>query len=190
VKRPTGVDVRSRLLALVVACATLVVTVAPAPSRAAEGDEVTLSGTLRAVVADDFTNHRSRTSYHLETAQGSVALVVAGGGPPAVAGGDRATVTGTRLADGRVRVERMTQQVGGAEAPLSDLGAPTASALWPGPAVRRVAIVLGTYTDVPRATTTPDLATVAAMGDGASVRTLLETASRGRVTVDATIHGP
>ena len=142
------------------------------------------------MVADDFANHRSRTSYHLETAQGSVALVVPGGGPPAVAGGDRATITGTRLADGRVRVERMTQQVEGAAAPLSDLAAPAASAAWPGPAVRRVAVVLGTYTDVPQATTTPDLAMEAAMGAGASVRTLIETASRGRVTVDATILGP
>lgn len=186
-----GAHPRTRLLALVAAFAALAVALAPAPTtRASGGSEVTLTGTLRAVVDDDFVNHRSTIRYHLETDQGLVALEVPGGGAPAVTGGGRVTVTGTRLADGRVRVEGMTGDADGALQPMAINEAPTSSVAWPGPAIRRVAVVLATYTDIPEARTTPDLALEAVMGAGPSVRSLIEAASRGRTTVDATVIGP
>ena len=199
------------VLAAAVLAAGLVVPAAPVR---ASGDEVTLSGTLRVVIADDFVRHRSETRYYLDTRRGTERLVVRGGGAPEVAGGREVRVTGRRLADGRVRVDRLVPSdapppAGGGDMPLMPASAGgdaeqatpatepevadapvLAAPAWPGPAVRKVAVVLGTYTDLPQATATPAEAMEAMMGTGASVRTLFETASRGRVTLATTVLGP
>jgi hypothetical protein len=161
------------------------------------------------VIADDFVRHRSQTRYYLETGRGTVRLVVPGGGPPAVGAGRGITVTGRRLADGSVQVERLAPAATGPAAAetgpaaaetgpaaaetgpaAAETGPAAAAASWAGPEVRKVAVVLGYYTDMPQATATPAEALEAMMGAGASVRTFFETASRGRTTVQATVLGP
>ena len=97
-----------RLCALV-AVVALAGVAAPGPVLADGGAEVTLRGTVRKVIADDFAGHRSETTYFLETSTGRVPLVVAAGRVPEAATGGT-TVTGRRMADGSVRVDTIVPE--------------------------------------------------------------------------------
>ena len=71
-------------LAAVVAVAGVAV---PVPALADGGQEVTLRGTVRKVIADDFAGNRSKTTYFMETSAGRVPLVVPTGRVPEAAVG-------------------------------------------------------------------------------------------------------
>ena len=206
-------------LAVAVLAAMLAVPAAMTPTLAADpdgartpsgavagtptGESVTLEGIVRVVIADDFRRGRSETRYALQTADGRVDLVVPDGELPAL-GGRRAKVTGTVLPGGGVRVSETVALddaqaeatgghggVAGAPGPVGEGGGTTDAVYgWPGPAVRRVAVVIAGYTDHPGFNGTVEEMTEAMTGEGASVREYFEIASRGRVTVEATVLGP
>ncbi len=163
------------------------------PALADGGQEVTLRGTVRKVVADDFAGHRSKTTYFLETSTGRVPLVVPTGRVPEATGG--MTVTGRRLSDGSVTVDTIAPEA----APEARAGTGTdgaggtnvlAGTPWPGPAVRRIAVVVGTYTDLPQPPGSAGGLMPALTGPTGSIKSLIEASSRGRVSVSATVFGP
>ena len=209
-----------RRLAVAALAATLVLPAAMTPALAADpddastpagptdalpvGESVTLEGIVRVVIADDFRRGRSETSYALETEDGRVDLVVPDGELPDL-GGRHAEVTGTVLPSGAVRVEDTVPvadaqaddaggrgDIAGAPASAGEAGPSTDAVYgWPGPAVRKVAVVIASYTDHPAFKGTVEQMTEVMTGEaGTSVRQFFEIASRGRVSVDATVLGP
>jgi hypothetical protein len=195
------------LAALVALPAASVPAAAAGPAdRAAPGERISLEGVVRVVVADDFARGRSETTFVLDTEVGHVPLVVPDGTLPAVSGaGLEAQVTGTLLPGGGLRVASVepvgvaTEGSGsdardGVAAMAGGAGAGTAATDavygWPGPSVRRVAVVIAGYTDAAAPDDTPDGIAGALTDDEASVRSFFETASRGRVTIDGTVLGP
>ena len=183
-----------RRLCTLVAILALAGVAAPAPVVANGGEGVTLRGTVRKVIADDFAGHRSETTWFLETEAGRVPLEVPAGQVPEVASGG-ATVTGRRLADGSVRVDTIVPEAApearsGTGTDVQDGTRVLAGTSWAGPAVRRIAVVVGTYTDLPLAPGSAAGLMPALSGPTGSIRSLIEASSRGRVSVSATVYGP
>ncbi|MDQ1323102.1 MAG: chitinase, partial [Chloroflexota bacterium] len=183
----------ARRLGALVAIVAVAGVAFPVPALADGGQEVTLRGTVRKVIADDFARNRSKTTYFMETSAGRVPLVVPTGRVPEAV--DGTTVTGRRLADGSVRVDTITPEAApearaGIGTDVADGASVLAATPWPGPAVRRIAVVVGTYTDLPQPPGSAGALMPALTGPTGSIKSLIEASSRGRVSVSATVYGP
>jgi hypothetical protein len=185
----------ARRIATLATVAVLALPAVPAtPATAAPPRTVTLHGTVRQVIDDDFRTGTSRADWFVRTAAGRVPLVVSGGGLPALNGLD-AVITGTRLPDGRVRVESVAPGASAAAATPgaasgATQGATPAAEAWSGPSIRHIAVVAATYTDLPTPPGVIGNLAPALTGADDSIRSLFEAASRGRVTVEADTFGP
>ena len=83
--------------------ATAQAAIAQASTPAADPDAVSLRGTLRLAIADDFEGGRSQTLYSIDNAAGSTPITVSGTGADKLDGA-LVHVSGRRQADGSVAV--------------------------------------------------------------------------------------
>jgi hypothetical protein len=161
-------------------------------AQAADEGDVVLSGTLRAMVVDDFTDEREQTVYSIEDASGTTLLSVSGGEVGRLSGA-RVHVRGKRQADGTVAIAAGTVVVDETAAHNPDalgrgMGASSAVPAAAG-TTRTVAVIVAKYSDQSGYPVTVAQATQTFSTANASVKSYFETTSRGRVSTNTTVLG-
>ena len=168
------------------------------PEAATASDSVSLTGTLRVAVADDFAHSLSQTFYSIDTASGPVNLAVSGKGAETLDGA-LVSVTGRQQADGSVAVSADSFVVVKTAAANPDApafgGKIQAGQVGASPdavQTRKIAVIIADYTDlagypVNAAQATSTFADSAA--SAGSVKRYFESTSRGRVTTTTTVLG-
>jgi hypothetical protein len=170
---------------------------APTASAAPVADPaaVTLTGTLRMAVADDFAKGRSQTLYSIDTLSGSTPITVSGKSVDKLDGA-LVRVSGRMQADGSVAVAASSFVVEKTAANNPDAAAlgikPQASgtASPATPQTRRIAVIIADYSDLAGYPATTTQAQGTFTDSTASVHSYFDATSRGRLSTTTDIYGP
>ena len=174
--------------------ATAQAAIAQASTPAADPDAVSLRGTLRLAIADDFEGGRSQTLYSIDNAAGSTPITVSGTGADKLDGA-LVHVSGRRQADGSVAVAAgsfVVEKTAAANPAAAALGFRT-QADNASPAVaasQTVVVVIADYSDLTGYPVTVAQAQSTFTSSSASVHSYFEATSRGRLSTTTTVLGP
>jgi hypothetical protein len=175
------------------AAALLVGPASTTQAPALESGAVSLTGTFRVAVADDFAGGVAQTLYSLDSASGSTPLVVSGRDAQKLDGA-LVAIKGSLQADGSVSVSASSIVVKKTAAanPDADLGRKVqAGVVSPGAVqTRKIAVIIADYTDLSGYPVTTTQAATTFTSAPASVKSYFDTTSRGRVTTTTTVLGP
>jgi Fibronectin type III domain len=175
------VNKRHRILALV----ALVLLAGPSQAAAGRPNTVHLTGSLHLVGAETFSGAVSTEGYTLSNDTGLVTLRISGDVRRMV--GAQVELTGTQLDDGEVEVDAAAIVV---VAPATPSATDAGSVLPAGsPATRKIAVIIGYYTDQVANPVTNAQAVDAFTTNAASVRSYFEKVSRGRETTTTDVYG-
>ena len=162
---------------------------------AADPDAVSLSGTLRVAIADDFAAGRSQTLYSIEDAAGSTPITVSGSGLEKLDGA-AVRVSGRRLADGSVAVAAaavVVVKTAAANPAAAALGLGTKADKIASPAAAKnetIAVVIADYSDLSGYPVTVAQAQSTFTSAVSSVHSYFNATSRGRLSTTTTVLGP
>ena len=168
---------------------------APTTVPSAYSDAVTLTGTLRIAVSDDFVSRRSQTFYSIDSASGSVPITVSGASVRKLDGA-LVRVAGRRQADGSVAVASgsfVVEKTVAANPYAAALGIKARadrSATPATPKTETVAVIIADYTDLAGYPVTAAQAESTFTGSTASVHSFFDATSRGRFETATTVFGP
>jgi hypothetical protein len=159
-----------------------------------QADEVTLTGTFRVAIADDFAGRTAQTIYSIDSTSGSTQLTVSGKDTRALDGA-LVSLTGHRGPGGSVSVaaSSIVVQKTAAANPDANLGRNPQQGRLASPAAvqtRKVAVIVADYTDLAGYPVSNAEAVNNFTTDPASVKSFFEATSRGRVTTSTTVLGP
>jgi len=175
--------------------ATAPTTATPTAVPAADSDAVTLTGTLRMAVSDDFVSRRSQTFYSIDSASGSVPITVSGASVRKLDGA-LVRVAGRSQADGSVAVASgsfVVEKTVAANPYAAALGIKAhadRSATPATPKIETVAVIIADYTDLAGYPVTAAQAQSTFTGSTASVHSFFDATSRGRFETATTVFGP
>jgi hypothetical protein len=173
-------------------------SVVPAAAPATDPDAVSLTGTLRVAIADDFAHGISQTIYSIDTPSGSTPITVPGNEADTLSGA-LVRVSGRRQADGSVAVAAgslVVEKTAAANPDAAALGIVTEARGSVSPAVPttdKIAVIIADYTDLAGYPVTAAQAQSAFSGSteaSASVERYFEETSRDRLTTTTTVLGP
>jgi fibronectin type 3 domain-containing protein len=185
----------SAAAAMPAAQASPVASTAPAGVPTADPDAVTLTGTLRVAIADDFANGRSQTLYSIDTASESTPIAVSGKSVDKLDGA-LVRVSGRRRADGSVAVAAgafVVEKTAAANPDAAALGIKTRpyKSASPGAAkTETIAVIIADYTDLAGYPVTVAQAQGTFTSASASVHSFFDATSRGRLSTTTTVLGP
>lgn len=168
---------------------------APTTVTTTDSDAVTLTGTLRMAVSDDFVSRRSQTFYSIDSASGSVPITVSGASVRKLDGA-LVRITGRRQADGSVAVASgsfVVEKTVAANPYAAALGIRAhvdRSATPATPKTETVAVIIADYTDLAGYPVTAAQAESTFTGSTASVHSFFDATSRGRFETATTVFGP
>lgn len=156
---------------------------------------VSLRGTLRVAVADDFAGGRSRTLYSIDGPAGSTQIAVSGSGIEKL---DGALVhfSGSMQTDGSVAVSAgaiVVDKAAGANPAAAALGIrprPATAVSPAAPKTETIAVVIADYSDMAGYPVTVAQAQSSFTSSQSSVHNLFDTTSGGRLETTTTVLGP
>ncbi len=164
------------------------------PARSADSDAVSLTGTLRLTIADDFEDGSSQTAYSIDNAAGSTPITVSGTGVDQLDGA-LVHVSGRRLADGSVAVQAgsiVVEKTAAANPDAAALGFESqADGASPAAAkTQTIAVIVADYSDLAGYPVTVAQAQSTFTSSSASVHSYFNATSRGRLNTTTTVLGP
>ncbi|HEX7591743.1 MAG TPA: fibronectin type III domain-containing protein [Candidatus Limnocylindrales bacterium] len=156
----------------------------PGQSAALVANVVHLSGALHGVSAETLADSATADGYLLSTDAGLVGLQITGDVTAEV--GSQVELTGSRLDDGEIAVDASSIVVvtPANSAAVGDAASPATKT------TRKIAVIVGYYTDQVANPVTPTQAADAFTTNAASVKKYFATTSRGRQTATTDVYGP